>query len=160
MKRYIFAAIALLASLMPARAAEVFNTTLIMTSKTDDVAYFRFENKPVATFTATDVTVKDNDNAITWAMANVKNFTFKTESHDAIEAIAAENGGVIFTLGGASLSVDMLAPGTRVEMYSVSGMLVASATADEAGHLGIGLDNLPSGVYIVAAPGHSFKFIK
>lgn len=162
MKKYILSAVALLAAVFSTSAVEIFRTTLKLTTYNDETVEIAFAETPVATFAEKNLVITTVDETkIEYPMADVKEITFDTESFEGIETIAGEEQNTLrFNIGRESLTVDGLAGGARVDLYTVSGVLAASGVADADGHAAVSLDILAPGVYIVSAQGKSFKFIK
>lgn len=162
MKKYILSAIAVLAAVFSTSAAEVFYTTLTLTTFNDEKVEIAFEQYPVATFSGPNLVITTDDaTKVEYPMDDVKEITFSTTSKVGIETVNATDANALrFGITSTTLTVDGLDNGARVDLYTVNGVLAASAVAGADGHVSLALDALVPGVYVVAAQGKSFKFIK
>lgn len=162
MKKIIISAIAAVMTCLSASAAEVILTTMAITAKNGDVVELQFVDEPIATFTDEDVTFTDNnDHSIVYPMADVEKITFESTTRSAVEEIADDAAARLrVSVTKTAVTVDGLEPGTLLSVYNLAGQLAASATADAAGHAEASIESLGAGVYVVALPGHSFKFVK
>lgn len=162
MKKIIISAIAAVMICLSASAAEVILTTMAITAKNGDVVELQFIDEPIATFTDENVTFTDiNEHTLVYPMADVEKITFKSTAHSAIEEIA-DDAAARFSIfvTKTAVTVDGMEAGSALNVYNLAGQLVASATADAAGHAEASTESLGAGVYVVALPGHSFKFVK
>ena len=73
---------------------------------------------------------------------------------------ALEEAHVKVSIGKEAIAISGLETGAQVTLCDLSGRVVASAGADDAGSLSINVSDLSKGVFIVAMPGQSFKFIR
>lgn len=161
MKRIIFSAFLALMSLVSVWAKEYIVSTLIVTTNSGDTAEFLFSNLPEATIKGENVVISTDDGeSVEYPIANVKSFTFKSEHKVGLEDITEQNGRKLtFGVTRSLVSVDGLYDGEGFEVYTLGGVRAASATSIN-GHAEASIESLPSGVYVIVAPGHTFKFIK
>ena len=154
MKKIIISAIAAVMTCLSASAAEVILTTMAITAKNGDVVELQFTDENV---TFTDI----NEHTLVYPMADVEKITFKSTTHSAIEEIA-DDAAARFSIfvTKTAVTVDGMEAGSALNVYNLAGQLVASAIADAAGHAEASTESLGAGVYVVALPGHSFKFVK
>ena len=162
MKKHILAALVALA-LAPFATlnAEPSYFLLVNTSDGNTVEY-DFEYLPVATFEG-DVMIITDDRSIDgmrFAMDNVVNMTFKAVSDPSAVDCVDDAGRIKVSVAGDLLKVSGLEAGARLVVYDAAGKIEASANADQHGASELNVSNLSKGVFVVAMPGFSFKFIR
>lgn len=161
MKKYIFAIIAVVASLTSAHAAQVIKPYIMRVNTTDgQAAEYAFKDLPRATFSDGTMTIKVlGSPAVEYAMDNVESITL-VDDKSGVTAIAADSQKLRFAITDSEITIDGMKAGARADIYDANGRLVASATADADGHATAAISQLGNGVYVVNAANHSFKFIK
>ena len=161
MKKYIFALIAVVASALAMRADDMITVySLFVNTNSGDKIEYAFENLPVATFDGEDLVIsvpKSPD--VKYPMADVKNITFVGKEVSGVED-AAISDNIKIVVANDYIRISGIKENATVGVYSVAGSLMASAVSDEEGNVQISIENLAKGVYVVALPGHSFKFVK
>lgn len=161
MKKYIFALIAVVASALAMRADDMITVySLFVNTNSGDKIEYAFENLPVATFDGEDLVIlvpKSPD--VKYPMADVKNITFVGKEVSGVED-AAVSDNIKIVVANDYIRISGIKENATASVYSVAGSLMASAVSDEEGNVQISIENLAKGVYVVALPGHSFKFVK
>ncbi|MDE5996850.1 MAG: hypothetical protein K2G77_01425 [Muribaculaceae bacterium] len=160
MKKHIFAAMLALV-LAPAAIVKADTSYSLLVNTLDgNTVEYAFEYLPVATFEGDEMIITDDRSAesMRYAMDNVLNMTIKSVE-TGVKEVADLNHIRISTLNGL-LSVAGVEAGSRMTVYDAAGKAVASATADMNGCIYLNIENLGKGVYVVAMPKHSFKFIR
>lgn len=160
MKKYIFAAL-LAIVLMPKALADAPKSYSLLVNTTDGNSYeYAFEYLPIATFEGDEMIISDDRSSkgARYAMENVANMTFKAED-SGVNEISEKNLVKISTVNDI-LTISGVDAGTKLAVYDAAGKLVASATADRDGIASVNIGNLGKGVFVVALPKHSFKFIR
>ena len=134
--------------------------SLLVNTLDGNTVEYAFEYLPVATFEGDEMIITDDRSAesMRYAMDNVLNMTIKSVE-TGVKEVADLNHIRISTLNGL-LSVAGVEAGSRMTVYDAAGKAVASATADMNGCIYLNIENLGKGVYVVAMPKHSFKFIR
>lgn len=132
--------------------------TLVVEAKNGSKSEFAFETQPVATFGGQDMTVTWNngEGTLVFAIDDVASMNILSEE-SAVRTL--EEGRLRFGLLGGILTVEGLAPGATLEIYSLDGGLEIMATCHTA-TLMADLSALPAGVHVVRAGGKSFKIMK
>lgn len=100
----------------------------------------------------------------------VLHFGEDTESHDmnVVSFSFSNTTGVtdaqMFTfngyISGNTVIVSGVAPGTTVSVYSISGVMVASADTNSDGEVTLDVNHLDAGVYVLVAGKNVVKFVK
>lgn len=151
----------LLAAIIPAAAQSgIPKCSLLVNLNDNTTVTYRFADEPVATFSEDNMilTMADNE-AVTYPMENIKSLTFESD-FTAVGDVKADANGPVVTFGNGIITIDGLQPAMTVRVFDTAGALIASATASDNGHAEIATDRLAKGVYVVALPSHSFKFVK
>lgn len=162
MKKYIIGALCLVAGLFSAQAENPIHYPYLMvvnTTEGQNVSY-KFAEKPVATFDGDDMVLTLNGSEkVTYPMANIVNITFASDP-SGVETIVTPGASLEIAVTSSLISIKGLNPGEDVRLFDLNGRLVAAAQADADGAVEISVEGLAKGVYAVASPRHSFKFIK
>lgn len=137
---------------LSARAASF----LTVTDKDGQQTSFALSTKPVVTFTAESLVLTAGAETVEYPLTAYRKFSFADGAATAIEKAGAAHP--VFAFGDA-LTATGLQPGTRVAVYSLGGVQVASATASAAGTVSIPLSS-ERGVLVVKAGKKVFKFRK
>lgn len=154
MKKIIMTAAA---ALLATAAAQADYTAFYVNTNEGKEIEFRFDMGPVATFEENNLVITDDaGDKVMYDMKDVSSITFKTIS--GVGEI--KEGRVSVTVGKFALVAEGLEEGETVAIYTLSGSRVAEGRADSEGRVEIAVSELEKGVYIVNAPGHSFKFVK
>ena len=161
MKKYILAAMALVASVIGMRGEDTVTVySLFVNTASGDKIEYAFEKKPVATFEGENLVITVSDApGVEYPMSNVKNITLEGKEVSGV-AEAELAADLRISVTDVLLGIKGLSANAEVRVYSISGALAASGKADEAGNIEISIDGLAKGVYVVSLPGHSFKFVK
>ncbi len=160
MKKHIFAALVALA-LAPASLVKADSSySLLVNTAYGNTVEYEFEYLPVATFEGDEMIITDDRNVegMRYAMDNVVSMTIKSAT-SAVEGIADADHIKISAVNDI-LSVSGLEAEVQMMVYDASGKLITSAVADQNGCISLNIGNLGKGVYVVALPNQSFKFIR
>lgn len=162
MKKYIYAAILAVVSAFSASAEDIKDYFLLVNTNDGNAVEFAFEYYPVATIEGDELVIKDDLHAesIRYNISDVKNLTLKgVPRPDSIDDVT---GGqlVKVSVTKQSVSISGLEEGATVNIYDISGKLVASAAAGADGSVVIAVDGLGSGIFVASMPGNTFKFIR
>lgn len=161
MKKFITPILLLLAAMLPAAAqSDIPKCSLLVNLNDDTTVTYRFADEPVATFSDDDMilTLAD-DQTVTYPMENIKSLTFESD-FTAVGDVKADANGPVVTFTNGLITIDGLQPAMTVRVFDTAGALIAAAPASDNGHTEIATDRLAKGVYVVALPSHSFKFVK
>ena len=164
MKKYILAVAAVFLSIFAAKAEEQRMVySLLINTKSEETIKYEFAQEPKATFQGSDMLISLGDrlDVATYPMEDIKNITFESKPYvGGVEEVAQPNDQLTVRISDTEVAIAGLSAGDIVYTYSSAGALVASVKADSEGNAVICTDGLTQGVYAVALPGHSFKFIK
>ena len=145
-KRFFFAAVLFAAGLSAVRAEEA---RLIITTKSGTVAEFLIADSPVITY-------QDNLLKVTGGGSEI---SVEAEAVGSFDFVPSEEAGVdLISVNGSLFSG--LRPGSKVNVFTLEGRLVATFTADNSASASVDLSSLAPGYYIVSTPDTSFKIKK
>ena len=115
------------------------------------------DEKPVVTFSGEELILTTHMNEVSYQSSDVLKFTYLYVDPSGVNQLPMQS---MFTLRGNGLSVVGAEPGSQVAVYSVDGMLVASAKADKKGTASIVLPEQSGKVYVVKTSVANFKITK
>lgn len=122
--------------------------------------YFLLEEKPLITFENSDVKVVSSTDEAVLERAQVDRFEFVDEVPTAIEELEEEIAREKFEMTRNAIHLSGLAPGCKVQLFSISGQSILATAANENGAVTISIDSLPAGIYLVNYNEITIKFIK
>lgn len=156
MKRLLLV-IALLSTLSLSVAAEEVNALMLHLSSGKQVLCL-LEERPVVTFTEDEVVLTTHMHEVRYQSEDVQKFTYTMVEADGIHSPRLNEG--LICLDGNTILLNGLAPDSSVMVYTVDGVLVASAKVDEHGATSISLPDQSGKVYVVKTSIANFKITK
>lgn len=121
-------------------------------------AHFALAEKPVITYSGENIKAVSATATIEVARSQVRSIRFEEEeSNTAVGEIATENATV--TANGNTITIEGIADGTRVTIFSIGGQAVATATAT-GGSCTICTDEFSAGIYIINYNNTTIKYLK
>ncbi len=122
--------------------------------------YFLLEEKPLITFENTDVKVVSSADEAVLERSQVDRFEFVNEIPTAIEDVEEEVNREKCELTHNAIYLSGLAPGCKVQLFSIGGQSILATSANGDGTATITIDSLPAGIYLVNYNENTIKFIK
>ena len=110
-------------------------------------------DNPMLSFKNDSVVVTCNSKEIMFNLSEVTDYHFISHTPSLSDATAEPT----FTPDDATFSG--LKAGTRILVFTTNGQLVTTIQAAEDGTAKVNLSHLPRGIYILRAPGKSFKIL-
>lgn len=134
-------------------------TELVVLSKDGSKTTLLLNDRPVVTFSATDLNIKSAKIELSYPIDDFQNITYGNGNDGSgLSEIGEDINGTI-TNNGEYLSFDGLLIGTNICVYSLNGLLVhekrITGNSDR-----ISLGAFPAGTYIVKANGLTCKIMK
>ena len=127
-----------------------------------DVEYYKLADKPTATFTNDILVVESESFRGEYDYSLVSHFAFE-DANDvmAIEEVGGDKASFSMSYTD-NATVNMTAPDLKwAKVFSVQGVEVTAANADENGSLTLDVSGLAPGVYVVTPSCHSaVKIVK
>ena len=160
MKKLLFA---FLLFCIPAFMNAEKETNLRVLMKDGTSVYFLLKDRPIATFVGDMVKIVSSTDEAEIKRTLVDKFEFVDKVPTGIESVEEVEDVVSrdrFEITDNAIRVEGLNPGCVVQLYSVNGLSIMSAVADESGCVTLSLDALASGIYLVNYNEVTIKFIK
>ena len=132
-------------AVMPAVAANAMRQVLVVTTKDAGKVMYYLDDKPVITFTDTEVVLKTDQTTVSYPVEEHVNM-FITE-YDPTNITCIEGVKAAFSIANDRIHVSNAAPGTAVTVYTIDGRLVQKAAINEQGNATISVTT--ENVYIV-----------
>ena len=134
---------------------------VVIYQKNGKVARFSFTDKPVVTYTATDLVLTSTRKTVHYPINMLQKLVFEDEQTRAVDIQAVEEKSVEqFRFEGESLSIKGGVPQSYVYIFNVEGMKVGQYRLDSDGNAEISTQSLGKDLYIVKTNNVSFKFLK
>ncbi|MGM9701854.1 MAG: hypothetical protein ACI3YX_10505 [Prevotella sp.] len=116
------------------------------------------DEKPVVTFRDEELIITTHLNQVAYKSNNVLKFTYTYIDPSGIMDI--EYPITMFKFGKNSLQLTHIEPSSKVELYTVDGILVVSSVADANGNASLSFTAQSGTVYIVKTAVANFKITK
>lgn len=154
MKRSIFLLFSFL--VLTVANAEVI-TNLIVCAKDGTKTEYALTEKPVITFSKTNLIVSTKTVNISYSLDNFSHFTYESRNVTSVENILEPSS---FNFSGDKLLFTNLNIDTSVSVYNLDGVLLISKHLVPNKNYAISLSDLQSGAYVVKANKSTYKIIK
>lgn len=116
------------------------------------------DEKPIVSFCGDELILTTHMNAVSYQSSNVLKFTYLYVDPAAVGKV--EMSQSMFSFSGNTLTVTGIEPDSQVAVYSVDGVLVASAKTNQKGSATISLPEQSGKVYVVKTSVANFKITK
>lgn len=133
--------------------------TLTIHQKDGQQFSFWFEDKPVVSFTDTDLIVKSTKTELTYALSSVSKFTFD-DIEDAVISIKGDAAKAVITLDSYTVSITGAKADITVRLISSDGKQLYSFKTSQDGSLTFSIAELPQGTYIISSESLTCKILK
>lgn len=141
-------------------AAPVFSqNTLIIHQKDGQQFNFGFDDKPVITYTETDLVLKTTKTELLYPLASLAKFTF-TDVEDAVISIKQESNAAKLELDNYMVSINGAKAGITVTVIGPDGKTVGTYKTDADGCVTFSIADLPQGIYIIKSENLTCKILK
>lgn len=128
--------------------------------KDGEVATFAFTEKPVVTYSGSDLVLKTNKTTVQYPIYMLKKIVFDVKNIiDDIDELKIENK-TEFSFEGETLHISGGEPGSPVYLYNMKGMMTGQYRLDGEGRIAIPLQGTDRSLYIVKTSRFTFKFKK
>mgnify|MGYP004442246861 FL=1 len=132
-------------AVMPAVAANAMRQVLVVTTKDAGKVMYYLDDKPVITFTDTEVVLKTDKATVSYPVEEHVNMLI-TE-YDPTNITCIEGVQAAFSISDDRIHVSNASPGTAVTVYTIDGRLVQKTSINEQGDAAISVAT--ENVYIV-----------
>ncbi len=136
--------------------AEV-TTDLIVCAKDGTKTKYALTEKPVITFSKTDLIVSTKSVNVSYSLENFSHFTYENRNITSVENILGPSS---FNFSGDNLLFTNLSIDTSVSVYNLDGVLLISKLLAKNKNYAISLSDLCSGAYVVKVNKSTYKIVK
>ena len=136
------------------------NPVLVLWRKDGQIAKFGFTEKPVITYSGSDLVLTTTKTIVQYPIYMLKKIVFDVENiADDIENLEVRSES-LFSFKNETLFIRGGEPNSPVYLYDLKGVKVDESRLDPDGRAIIPLQHLGKSIYIVKNKGISFKFRK
>lgn len=141
-------------------AVPVFGqNTLTIHQKDGQQFSFGFDDKPVITYTETDLVLKTINTEVQFPLASLAKFTF-TDVEDAVISIKDDGNSAQLQLDNYVVSITGAKAGINVTVISSDGKTVGTYKTEADGCVTFSIADLPQGLYIINSENLTCKILK
>ena len=133
--------------------------TLTIHQKDGQQFSFGFDDKPVITYTDTDLVLKTTKTEVQYPLASVAKFTF-TDVEDAVIPIKQDSNAAQLELDGYVVSITGAKAGINVLVIGSDGKTLGTYKTDSDGSATFSVADLPQGLYIINSENLTCKILK
>lgn len=155
MKRFLFI-FTLLFAIMQVTA----QNTLTVHLKDGQKCSFGFDEKPVVTFTDSEIVVTSSGAEVRCQLSAIDKITFNDKTTAVDQIIKEEARNASITLDEYIVYLTCAKPDITVRLVASDGKVLQSFTTDSEGSVEFSIADLPEGVYIVSAQSINIKILK
>ncbi|MCQ2069422.1 MAG: hypothetical protein MJY68_10110 [Bacteroidaceae bacterium] len=147
-------------SLFALLVCQVFaQNTLTVHQKDGQQFSFGFEEKPLVTFTETELVVKTSKVELRYELSKFSKFTFdEKEVDDAVNPITEKEASI--TLDEYTVCITGAKADIVVRLIASNGQTLNSYKTDSDGSVTFSISELPGGTYIIASESLTCKILK
>ena len=133
--------------------------TLTIHQKDGQQFNFGFDDKPVITYTDTDLVLKTTKTEVQYPLASLSKFTF-TDIEDAVTPIKQDGNAAQLELDGYVVSVTGAKADVTVKVIGSDGKTLGTYKTDSDGSVTFSIAYLPQGLYIINSENLTCKILK
>jgi hypothetical protein len=133
--------------------------TLTIYQKDGQQFSFGFDDKPVITYTDTDLVLKTTKTEVQYPLASVAKFTF-TDVEDAVIPIKQDSNAAQLELDGYVVSITGAKADITVKVISPDGKTLGTYKTDSNGSVTFSIADLPQGLYIINSENLTCRILK
>lgn len=147
-----------LSLLLASSAIAEEKTTLVVCAKDGSKVAYALSEKPLVTFTETDLVVKTLSIEVNYPIDKMARITYEQEALDDKVDLLTDNQAMVNK--GDYLLFPNLKSGDSVIIYSSNGVLVADKKIGADGEYVFPLNEVPIGIYMVVVNDVTYKIVK
>ena len=133
--------------------------TLTIHQKDGQQFSFGLEDKPLITYTETDLVLKTTKTELQYPLSKLSKFTF-TDIDDAVISIKDDANSAKLVLDNYVVNITGAKPGISVSVIGTDGKSLASYKTDDNGSITFSIAELPEGTYIIKSEALTCKILK
>lgn len=154
MKRLIFLSGILLLSL-PLLA----QNTLTVHQKDGQTFSYGFSEKPVITYTDTDLVLTTTRTTVGYPLSSVAKLTF-SDDETGVDAVTEDASDARISLDSYTVRISGAKSGQNVFLTDTSGKPISTYETDQDGSVTFNIADLPQGIYIIKSDSITCKILK
>lgn len=133
--------------------------TLTIHQKDGQQFSFGFDDKPIITYTDTDLVLKTTKTEVQYPLASVVKFTF-TDVEDAVIPIKQDGNAAQLELDGYVVSITGAKADINVSVVGPDGKTLGTYKTASDGSVTFSIADLPQGLYIINSENLTCKILK
>lgn len=130
---------------------------LTITQKNGDQFSYAFSDKPVVTYTETDLVLTTEDTEIQFPLSGLQKFTFEDAPTSVQETITAS---ATISVSNNTVTICSAKADAQVQLIAVDGKIVRTYKTDAEGNLSFSIADLATGIYVVKSESLTCKISK
>ncbi len=155
MRKFVYSLTLLLVTSLLTVSAQ---NTLTIHQKDGSKFGYGFSEKPVITYTETDLVLKTAKTVVEYPLSAILKFTF-TDSETAVSDIKGTNSPVL-QLDNNTVYISGVEPLQQVSLIDINGKVLSTYKTDANGSISFSITELPEGIYIVKTKSLTCKISK
>ena len=156
MRKFICSLILLIVTSLLTVSAQ---NTLTIHQKDGSKFGYGFSEKPVITYTETDLVLKTAKTVVEYPLSAILKFTF-TDSETAVSEIQSETKSPILQLDNYTVYISGAEASQLVSLIDINGKVLSTYKTDANGSISFSITELPEGIYIVKTKSLTCKISK
>lgn len=120
---------------------------------------FGFDDKPVISYTETDMVLKTTKTEVQYPLASLAKFTF-SDVEDAVIPVKQEGNAVQLELDNYTVSITGAKAGITVTVIGSDGKTLGTYKTDSNGSVTFSIADLPQGLYVINSKDLTCKILK
>lgn len=133
--------------------------TLTIHQKDGGLFSYGFSEKPVITYTETDLVLTTAHIVVEYPLSAISKFTF-TETETSVSGVETDVVTPILELKDNTVYISGAKPQQTVTLVGADGKIVSTFKTDASGSVTFSIASLPKGIYIVKSESLTFKISK
>lgn len=156
MRKFICSLILLIVTSLLTVSAQ---NTLTIHQKDDSKFGYGFSEKPVITYTETDLVLKTAKTVVEYPLSAILKFTF-TDSETAVSDIKSGTNSPVLQLDNNTVYISGVEPLQQVSLIDINGKVLSTYKTDANGSISFSITELPEGIYIIKTKSLTCKISK
>lgn len=156
MRKFVYSLTLLLVTSLLTVSAQ---NTLTIHQKDGSKFGYGFSEKPVITYTETDLVLKTAKTVVEYPLSAILKFTF-IDSETAVSEIQSETKSPILQLDNYTVYISGAEASQLVSLIDINGKVLSTYKTDANGSISFSITELPEGIYIVKTKSLTCKISK
>lgn len=131
---------------------------IVLWLKDNSQIVFKLEEKPIVKFEGNDLVITTGKNTVSYRSNDIRKFTYSNLNANSVGIIPETKS--IFSILDNILTVNNIEPFSKVEIYSVDGLLLCEKETDVNGFVSILLPYSPGNTIVIKTTYSTFKVRK